>query len=324
MKKLGLLMLLLAGVQTLSAQTAQLGFVQVCKVAGAGVGVGTNFTFNIPSAIPPQSTQVTVAAGAAPGGTCSAPVQVTAGAVAITETLPAGTVLTGVSTLPSAALLVSSNLAAGAATVTVNAGGQTIVTFTDAVPLALTAGFYFTTYYSNAQGTLRITNHGGAQTADPGDLCAMIYVFDAQQELTACCGCRVTPNGLQTINVKTQLLVDTLTRVTPNTGVIQIVSGAPTGTNPIKNHNNDAACDPTTVTLNDELEAWVTHIQNKVGTAFPITETQSDEEELSLDEFTNLEGDCAGAIKLGSGVGRCDCGVFENVGDGVTAAPVAP
>jgi hypothetical protein len=183
-----------------------------------------------------------------------------------------------------------------------------------------------TNYFANntsagaPQGTLRITNHDG----DPGDLCAMIYVYDAAQELAACCGCRVTPNGLQTINVRTQLLVDTLTRVTPNTGVIQIISGSPTGSNPIKNHNNDAACDPTTVTLSDELEAGVTHVQNKVGTAFPITETQFDEEELSSDEFGNLQGDCAGAIKLGSGFGRCDCGVFENVGDGVTPAPVAP
>src|SRR5450432_2932823 len=217
-----------------------------------------------------------------------------------------------------------------------------------ALVIAMVSGAAFaqegmtTNYYANnttsgaPQGTLRITNHGAAQTVvgaqivngaqpvDPGDLCAMIYVFDAQQELTACCGCRVTPNGLQTINVRTQHVVDTLTRVTPNTGVIQIISGAPTGSNPIKNHNNDAACDPTTVTLSDELEAGVTHVQNKVGTAFPITETQSDEEELSSDEFGNLQGDCAGAIKLGSGYGRCDCGVFENVGDGVTPPPTAP
>ena len=50
------------------------------------------------------------------------------GATVITETLPAGTTLTSVSTSPSA-LLVSSNLAAGTATVTVNGGAQTIITF---------------------------------------------------------------------------------------------------------------------------------------------------------------------------------------------------
>jgi len=188
---------------------------------------------------------------------------------------------------------------------------------------------FLTNYYANnttsgaPQGTLRITNEG--QDNPLGDRCALIYVFDAQQELTACCGCRVTPNGLQTINVRTQLLVDTLTRVTPNTGVIQIVAATTNGSNPIKNHNNDPSCDPTTaMNVTNEVDAWVTHVQNKVGTAFPITETQSIEEELSTDELANLTGDCAGAIKLGSGFGRCDCGVFENTGDGVTAAPVAP
>ena len=45
---------------------------------------------------------MTVAAGAAPGGTCGTPITVPAGTAVITETIPAGTLLTGVSTLPSA------------------------------------------------------------------------------------------------------------------------------------------------------------------------------------------------------------------------------
>jgi hypothetical protein len=49
----------------------------------------------------------------------------------IAETVPASTVVSGIGTLPSAALLVGSNLGAGTATVTVLAGGQTIVTFID-------------------------------------------------------------------------------------------------------------------------------------------------------------------------------------------------
>ena len=102
------------------------GFVQVCKVAGPGVGVGTEFTFNV------AGTPVTVQAGAAPGGSCSIPVTAPTGAAVITETLPSGIALTGVSTLPSAGLLIGSNLAAGTATVTVTVGGQTIVTFTNA------------------------------------------------------------------------------------------------------------------------------------------------------------------------------------------------
>ncbi|MDQ2945530.1 MAG: hypothetical protein M3Y27_06235 [Acidobacteriota bacterium] len=112
----------------------QNGFVQVCKVAGAEIAAGTNFTFNV------AGTPLTVPAGPPPGGTCGAPITVPAGNVVITETLPADIALTGVSTMPSAGLLVSSNLAAGTATVTVVAGGQTIVTFIDAaIPGALVA-----------------------------------------------------------------------------------------------------------------------------------------------------------------------------------------
>jgi len=112
------------------------GFLQVCKVAGAGVTVGTNFTFNVAG-----TPGVIIPAGAAPGGTCTTPVQVPAGPALVTETLPPATVLTGVSTLPNAGLLVSSNLALGSATVTVNAGGQTIVTFIDAATPTTGNGF---------------------------------------------------------------------------------------------------------------------------------------------------------------------------------------
>ena len=112
---------------------ANTGYVQVCKVAGSGVTVGTNFSFNV------AGNPVVVAAGLAPGGTCATPVSVAAGSAVITETVPAGTTLTAVSTLPSAGLLVSSNLGAGTATVTVAAGGQTIVTFVDSAPAAIAA-----------------------------------------------------------------------------------------------------------------------------------------------------------------------------------------
>jgi Ice-binding-like len=103
------------------------GFLQICKVAGNGVIPGTNFTFSV------GGTPITVAAGPPIAGTCSLPLTLPAGQVPITETLPVGTSMTAVSTLPSAGLLTASNLAAGSATVTVIAGAQTIVTFTDSV-----------------------------------------------------------------------------------------------------------------------------------------------------------------------------------------------
>jgi hypothetical protein len=76
-----------------------------------------------------------------------------AGAAFIAETASPGSVLTSVTTLPSG-LLVSNNLTAGTATVTVNAGAQTIATFVN-------------TIVSDPLGTLEICKLSGAGVA-PG------------------------------------------------------------------------------------------------------------------------------------------------------------
>jgi len=156
-----------------------------------------------------------------------------------------------------------------------------------------------TNYFSNnttsgaPAATLRFTEHDGSTLHKE---CAMIYVYAADQQLAECCGCPVTYNGLVEENVKTDLLGNSLTRITPNQGVVQIVSGEYTG-----------GCDPTSVVVDPEIDSWMTHIQNKVGTAFPITEEEGDAEFLSSDELTTLENDCAFAIRLGSGFGQCSC-----------------
>jgi hypothetical protein len=108
------------------------GFLQICKVAGAGIVVGTPFAFSVAAPL----TALSVPAGPAPGGSCGLALVVPAGPALITETVPAGTALTSVSTLP-AGLLVVANLVAGTATVTVNAGGTTIVTFLNTSPTGL-------------------------------------------------------------------------------------------------------------------------------------------------------------------------------------------
>ena len=130
------------------------GFLQICKVAGAGVAVGTPFNFSV------AGNPVTVLAGPAPGGSCSAPLVVPVGAVFIAETASPGTVMSSVTTLP-AGLLVSNNLSAGTATVTVNAGGQTIATFVNTVVSAIPLG------------TIEICKLGGA-----GVTAGMSFSFD--------------------------------------------------------------------------------------------------------------------------------------------------
>lgn len=172
---------------------------------------------------------------------------------------------------------------------------------------------FTTNYFSNnttpgaPPATLRFTESGVSVAAGLGlpysttEECAMIYVYAADQQLTECCGCPVSTNGLVHENVQKDLLGNPLTRVVPNEGVIQIVSGAYLSTDDV------GVCDPTDFEPVPEIESWVTHIQNKVGTTFPITEGRGDEELLSVPELVTLEDDCAGAIRLGSGFGVCSC-----------------
>ncbi len=146
--------------------------------------------------------------------------------------------------------------------------------------------------------TLRVTNPGTSN----GNLCAMVYVFDNDQQMAECCGCITTPDGLRTFSVKSNLTSNPLTGSVPNNGDIKIVSAAV----------NNSPCDATAnVTPTPTLRAWVTHIQNKVGTAYPITETESSDATLSAGELASLQADCYFVNRLGSGRGICSCGTGD-------------
>lgn len=131
-----------------------------------------------------------------------------------------------------------------------------------------------------------------------GNLCAMIYVFDQDQQMTECCGCSISHNGLLTLTVP-GLTLNPLTYVVSHNGVIKVVSAAV----------NNSPCDPTTnVKPTANLRVWVTHIQNPIGTAYPLTETESSDSALGATELANLQAQCAFINILGSGQGICGCG----------------
>jgi hypothetical protein len=82
------------------------------------------------------------------------------------------------------------------------------------------------TYFTNpgpCDSTIRMTDPG-TTTANGGDVCADTYVFDSAQELQECCSCPLTPDGLRTLSLKTDLLGNTLTGEYPSSGVIKILS----------------------------------------------------------------------------------------------------
>jgi hypothetical protein len=164
-------------------------------------------------------------------------------------------------------------------------------------------------YFSNnaapaPDATVRIDNPGLTY----GNLCAMVYVFDADQQLSECCGCVESHNGLRTISVRSNLTSNPLTGVVSKNGVIKIVSAAV----------NNSPCDPTSnVTPKANLRAWVTHIQNAIplgtfgGAVWPVTETESSDSTLGATELANLQAQCAFINILGSGQGVCSCGTGD-------------
>jgi hypothetical protein len=167
-------------------------------------------------------------------------------------------------------------------------------------------------YYTNAQvvgapsANVYIDNPG---EANHKHLCAMIYVFSADQEMDECCGCNESPDNLSTLSVNTDLTSNPLTGRLNHRGVIKIVSAAldPLG-----------GCDPTgsisPVVPTPDLRAWATHIQDRIpfgtfsGFYNPVTEDEFLDASLSSAELAALQAQCYFINVLGTGHGICTCG----------------
>jgi hypothetical protein len=161
---------------------------------------------------------------------------------------------------------------------------------------------FFVTYFSNnvsgaPDATIRFINDGsGYYPADqPGiPLWAAIYVFDDSQELQACGACEITPDGLLSEDVKTQLTNNTLTGRVPIRGVIAVISSYTSS--------------PTEVSISPGLRGWATHIERATPTsgAYTTTEAPFADSNFSLQEAF-LQSLCYYAQQLGSGQGTITC-----------------
>ncbi|MFY9703102.1 MAG: hypothetical protein WCB56_07820 [Terriglobales bacterium] len=159
---------------------------------------------------------------------------------------------------------------------------------------------YFTTYFANnvsaaPDATIRFINDG--DTA--GNLWAAIYVFDNSQELQACGACEITPDGLLSESLKTELTNNPLTgKAVPN-GVIKVISSS--------------SLDPTATTPVAGLRGWATHIQSSANkypegpAPYVQTETAFHDSNLVSAEQTLLQNLCYYAQLLGSGTGTISC-----------------
>jgi len=180
--------------------------------------------------------------------------------------------------------------------------------------LALAQGSYYVDYYSNNFGgaydqaihIINVGTLGTPMTSPVGDICANVYVFDANQEMLACCAARLTPNELATTFVHRFLTNNTVTTVVPPSGVIKIVLAQLPG----------PTCTPTTIGATPDAGLGVvfgTHLQeeylrlpgNTGANVLYVTETQKSPSTLSAGEQGFLQLGCSFALYIGSGQGTC-------------------
>jgi hypothetical protein len=138
---------------------------------------------------------------------------------------------------------------------------------------------YFVTYFSNnvsaaPDATVRIINDGDSG----GTLWADFYVFNSSQELTECCACAITADGILSEDVKTELTANPITGVVPKVGLFKVIASA--------------SDDPTNVTPTTGLRGTATHVQAATKSSYTITETALADSNLTSAEQSTLQSLC--------------------------------
>jgi len=142
---------------------------------------------------------------------------------------------------------------------------------------------YFVTYYSNAHttgapdATVRVINDG---TASLATLYASFYVFDDSQELTQCCSCATTADGITSESVNNELTAYPIRNIFNSRGVIKVISSSVFAGGPNWTNKPQAG-----------IRGWATHIQ-KANSAYAVTETPLADANLSASEESLLESLC--------------------------------
>ena len=140
-----------------------------------------------------------------------------------------------------------------------------------------------------------------------GNLCVNVYTFDANEELISCCSCLVTPNGLNSLSAKTDLISNTLTAGVPTSIVIKLVASRPLGLSAAGTGGTCNAAAPTPLTVAPGMHAWGTTLHGLPTTpvTYGLTETQFSPSPLSVPELTKLTLFCGFIQANGSGFGIC-------------------
>ena len=174
---------------------------------------------------------------------------------------------------------------------------------------------YFSTNAPAPDEAVRIINPGAyAPSYPPANLCAMVYVFNNDQELQECCGCLISPDGLLELGVYKNLTSNTFTGIRPTNGDIKVVSALP------NDFFGGVPCDPTgggilpngsyalNIQATPDIRGWATHLQADAR----VTEDELQPATLSATELYSLQEECYGIANVGSGFGICGEGVVNS------------
>lgn len=158
------------------------------------------------------------------------------------------------------------------------------------------------TYFSQANNAattfdanVYVTNVGMTNSS----LCAMVYVFDTQQEMTECCACSASLDDLRTLSVNNDLTNHPATGAVPATGVIEIVSAGA----------SNQTCNASSSSPGGELRAWSTHIQVIDTSRLALTEAPFEVVPLTPTHASLLQSQCGFLTAESHGI--CTCGVGD-------------
>jgi len=192
----------------------------------------------------------------------------------------------------------------GSTTIVAQFQGQSASASVTVIPLLLL--HYFNRANAVASGIdseVLLANPGVTRTAsNSGSLCAMIYVFDQNQELNECCGCSISDSGLLTLSLVNDLTANPLTGTSPTAGSIMVVP-SDIGSNP--------QCNAASLTPTGALAGSETNDQDDGDGTFQVTESSFASAPLNSVVESSFAELCSFIETMGSGSGICSCGSGE-------------
>jgi hypothetical protein len=138
-----------------------------------------------------------------------------------------------------------------------------------------------------------------------GNTCVNVYAFSPDEQLISCCSCLITPNGVKTLGVNSDLTIKTLTGVVPSSVVVKLVNTLAGDGSATSCANSAALAGGAGFPLATGMAAWGTTLHAAPGGGYATTETAFTPATLSAGELASITGRCSSILGNGSGFGVC-------------------